>query len=497
MTAVLSGAPWGSAVLLLHPGSTEALVLTALTLAGVMAGAISVLSYLFISFVGFALPIALPLAYHFLIQETGATEVIGVMVIIYLFGCVYFSHVFNRVVVESLRLRHANDALVADLQRQKQIAEDANIAKSKFLAAASHDLRQPLHALVLLVAGLKASRSGAERTAIYPRVEQSLQALSNLFNALLDISKLDAAAVVPKERDFSIKTVLDGCLSEFEAEARQKGLAVRARNCAVIAHSDPVLFERILRNLISNAVRYTERGGVLIACRPRRKGILFQVWDTGIGIPQARIPDVFEEFQQINNPQRDRSLGLGLGLAIVRRLCTLLGLPLELRSRVGRGTVVSVRLPRGTSLAAASTPTSAGRPAWDMNGRIVLIIDDERAVLQATGTLLEKWGCEAITAESGADACELLSGSGVVPDVILSDLRLRGEETGIDAIHRVRAALDHPIPAIVVTGDTSPDRIKLAHESGYWLLHKPLQPARLRAAMHRAIAGLPFPGEGS
>ena len=256
-------------------------------------------------------------------------------------------------------------------------------------------------------------------------------------------------------------------------------------------HSDPLLLERVVRNLLSNAIRYTERGGVLIACRQRRDGVLLQVWDTGIGIPEERNAEVFEEFRQIDNPHRDRSRGLGLGLAIVRRLCALLGLPLTLRSRLGRGTVVSVLLPRAERAGAAAAVPAPPQPVWDMRSRIVLVIDDERDVLQATAVLLERWGCKVLTAQSGEQGQALLRGAGLVPDIILSDLRLRDEETGIEAIAAVRAALRQPVPAVLLTGDTAPERIRLARESGYRLLHKPLQPARLRAALQRAIAEIP------
>jgi signal transduction histidine kinase/CheY-like chemotaxis protein len=491
LTAVFSGAGWGSALYMLDLGSTEVLVLTALTLGGVMAGAISVLSYLLSVYVGFALPIAIPLALHFFTQEPEGIAVIGLMVLVFLAGCVYFALVFNGVVTQTLRLKYANDALLLDLQHQKQIAEDANVAKSKFLAAASHDLRQPLHALNLLIEALKRSCGDRERTAIYPRVEQSLDALGKLFNALLDISRLDAAAVTPEPEDFRLAGLLHRCVREQEAEAHRKGLRLRCRHCAALVRTDPLLLERVVRNLISNAIRYTDQGGVLIACRKRRDRVLLQVWDTGIGIPGDRIAKVFEEFHQIDNPHRDRSRGLGLGLAIVRRLCDLLGLPLSLRSRLGRGTVVSVLLPRATRIPETAASSPSPPTLWEMHGRVVLVIDDERDVLQATAVLLGQWGCEVLTAQSGAQAQALLRRNGQVPDVILSDLRLRDEETGIDAIAAVRAAVSQPVPAVLLTGDTAPERIRLARESGYRLLHKPLQPARLRAALQRAIAQTP------
>ncbi len=497
LTAALSGAGWGSAVYVLDLGSTEVLLLTSFTLAGAMAGAVSILSYLFGTYVGFALPVALPLALHFFTHGPEGGQVMGLMVLVYLAGCLYFARVFNGVLTQTLRLKYANDALLLDLQRQKQIAEDANVAKSKFLAAASHDLRQPLHALNLLIEALKTSPTQRDRAAIYPRVDQSLDALGKLFNALLDISRLDAAAVTPEPEDFRLAGLLGRCVREFEAEARRKGLRLHCRGCDTRVHTDPLLLERVVRNLLSNAIRYTQDGGVLIACRRRPGGLLLQVWDTGIGIPEERIDEVFEEFRQIDNPHRDRSRGLGLGLAIVRRLCALLRLPLTLRSRVGGGTVVSVLLPRAQWAGVAAAVSAPPRPVWDMRGRIVLVIDDERDVLQATALLLGQWGCAVLTAESGEQAQALLRREGLVPDVILSDLRLRDNETGIDAIAAIRAALRQPVPAVLLTGDTAPERIRLARESGHRLLHKPLQPARLRAALQRAMAGIPVTGGGA
>jgi signal transduction histidine kinase/CheY-like chemotaxis protein len=492
ITAALSGAGWGSAVYVLDLGSTEVLLLTSFTLAGAMAGAVSILSYLLGTYVGFALPVALPLAFHFFTRGPEGSQTMGLMVLLFLAGCIYFARVFNGVVTETLSLKYANDALLLDLQRQKQIAENANVAKSKFLAAASHDLRQPLHALNLLIEVLKTAQADRDRAAIYPRVEQSLDALGKLFNALLDISRLDAAAVTPEPGDFRLAGLLGRCVREHEAEACRKGLRLRCRGCDARVHTDALLLERVVRNLLSNAIRYTERGGVLIACRQRRDGVLLQVWDTGIGIPEERIAEVFEEFRQIDNPHRDRSRGLGLGLAIVRRLCALLALPLSLRSRLDRGTVVGILLPWAEPAdPAAAVPAPQPQPVWDMRGRIVLVIDDERDVLQATAVLLERWGCEVLMAESGEQAQALLRRDGLVPDVILSDLRLRDEETGIDAIAAVRAALGEPVPAVLLTGDTAPERIRLARESGYRLLHKPLRPAHLRAALQRAIADIP------
>lgn len=491
IAAVFSGLGWGILPFITQPTSIEALVLTAMTICGVMAGAIGVLSYRVSNYTAFASPIAFPVAFYFFALGPEATTAVGVMVLVFLAGCIYFSYAFNRIIKETLHLKYANDVLLQDIKRQKQIADDANVAKSKFLAAASHDLRQPLHALTLMIGALKTCRTDSDRAAIYPSVEQSLQTLGKLFNALLDISRLDAAAVTPERSDFKLKAALGPCVREFEAEARSKGLKLRCRgDDATAVHTDPLLLERVARNLISNAIRYTKRGGVLISCRKRRSGVLLQVWDTGIGIPEKRIPEVFKEFRQVDNPHRDRNRGLGLGLAIVRRLCALLDLPLTLSSRHGRGTVVSVLLPFAKPTGNGLTRASKPQPIWDIRGRVVLVIDDETEVLGATALLLENWGCEVLRARSGQQAQALLRREARIPEVILSDLRLQDGETGLDAIAAVCAAAGRQLPAVLITGDTAPERIRMAHESGYLLLHKPLEIARLRAAIQRALAGV-------
>lgn len=267
--------------------------------------------------------------------------------------------------------------------------------------------------------------------------------------------------------------------------ATAKGLGLRVHAVSSIVVSDRLLLERILRNLIGNAIRYTESGGILLSARQRGDSVLLQVWDTGVGIPDESRDEVFDEFLQLHNAHRDRDQGLGLGLSIVKRLCLLLNHRLELRSCTGKGSVFSVRITRGSKGMLAANAETAAPHSWDLSGRRILVIDDERDILDAMQTLLSKWGCEVIVAESLKDAVTALNTRGVVPDLIMSDLRLRDDDTGVQAMDRLREQFGPSISGILVTGDTAAEQIKLARQSGYELLQKPVRPIRLRALLHQ------------
>lgn len=484
--SAMAGAVWGSAIFIVKPESWDALVPIAMALAGVMAGGVSVLSYLVLSYVAFAVPIAISLASGFFFIEQQIAMTLGFMVVVYIIACLYFSRAFNKVLTEALQLRHEKDALMVDLRLKKELAEQANMAKSRFLAAASHDLRQPLHALSLLFEAVKETDSSELRKSLYPKIEVSIEALSSLFNSLLDISKLDAGVVEAKVEDFRLRDVINEVVYQIEAESQKKHLSLRLHCGDFVVKSDRIFIERIVNNLLSNAIRYTDSGGVLVSCRKRGDRVMLQVWDTGIGIAEDETSQVFTEFYQLHNIHRDRKQGLGLGLSIVKRLCELLGHPLELRSISGRGTVVSILLPAGDQQRIKHDFDTAPVMPWNITGLFVMVIDDDIEVLKATSVLLNKWGCQVVTATSSADAQEKINSARDV-DLILSDLRLPGNETGIQALDAIRKQLGRDVPAILITGDTKPERIGLAQQSGYKLLHKPLKPAQLRTAIHMEL----------
>jgi signal transduction histidine kinase/CheY-like chemotaxis protein len=369
---------------------------------------------------------------------------------------------------------------VVDRTRELSLA---NQAKTRFLAAASHDLRQPLHALGLLVYALTSKVDNPEGRQIVDEISHSVEALDGLFDVLLDISRLDAGIVTAERADFAIQTLFEKLRREFALEARVKGLRLRLAASGMVLYSDPALIERILRNLISNAMRYTDAGGVVVGCRRRGKGARIEVWDSGPGIPQSQQREIFQEFYQIGNPGRDRRKGLGLGLSIVDRLAGLLGHAIEVRSIVGRGSVFAFTVPRSNRTPAEQPIGGAADDGRDLSGSCVLVIDDEGAVLNGMDAILRDWGCRPILADSVEAALALLCHPGSPPDAIIADYRLRAGETGVEAIARIQSVWNAPIPAAIITGDTAADRLREAQSSGYPLLHKPVRPAALRALL--------------
>ncbi len=380
------------------------------------------------------------------------------------------------------RIREAT----ADLAAKKDMAERANQAKSRFFAAASHDLRQPLHALSLFVAALKARNQQPEAQILIDNIEASTAAMELLFNALLDISRLDAGTIEAHPVHFPLHKLLLDLDQQFSALAAEKQLRLRFRPCDVTLYSDPLLLERILANLIANAIRYTDDGGVLVACRRRGRSIRLSVIDTGRGIAPDQQESVFQEFVQLHNPARDRSKGLGLGLAIVSRLGRLLGHRVDLRSRPGHGSTFSLDIPCGDArLIQAPSPASAAGPI--PTDALVLLVDDENAILRGMAELFDNWNIDLVTAHSTDEAEHWLDSIGRVPDVIVSDYRLPDDTDGIEVITRLRRKFGRDIPAILVTGDTAPDTILRISQAGFPLLHKPLRPAKLRALLTHLI----------
>src|SRR5712691_1712626 len=326
-----------------------------------------------------------------------------------------------------------------ELGRLYHQLEEANLAKSRFLAAASHDLRQPLHALNLFVTQLRTETDQAEKSRVTAQIDAAVTAMNDLFNALLDISKLDAGVLAPELTTFPVAQLLKHMETTFAPAAREKGLRLQFVPSAAWVRSDFILLERILLNLVSNAIRYTVRGGVLVGCRGRGQQLRIEVWDSGIGIPEDQRENIFGEFCQLAASERDRRGGLGLGLAIVDRLCRLLDHRLELTSTLGRGSRFAVSLPSVAAPQEASehAPKAMADPA---SGKLIVVIEDDALALDAMRGLLRRWGCLVVTAESESEALASLVDDDQLPDLIISDYRLAGGHTGIEAIQRLRSA---------------------------------------------------------
>jgi signal transduction histidine kinase len=407
-------------------------------------------------------------------------------IIVALLGLLMGAAVFIVMRVLPLRaLQHVTEALEEEIKRHveaRREAEAANRAKSQFLAAASHDLRQPLHALGLFVAGLTSVVREPSALGIIAKINDCSDSLEELFNELLDISKLDAGVVQPALSHFSIEVVLCRLRLEYEPLAIEKGLSLMIRTSNAQVFSDSVLLEQILRNLVANAIRYTPSGGrVLVGCRRRGQKLRVQVWDTGIGILAHQTEIIFEEFYQIGNPERDRRKGLGLGLAIVKRTAKLLDFDVQLASKPGRGSVFSFDLPIGR------TPRSAPNQSISrvdsstgaVKGSLIAVVDDEPEILDGMNTLLSQWGCETVCTATLEEATQGLIRHARRPDAFLVDYRLREGVSGISVIQNLQARFGNDIPAVLITGDTAPDSLREVSASGYQQIHKPLPPGRL------------------
>ena len=376
-------------------------------------------------------------------------------------------------------------AIEAEMRRARDAAEAADLSKTRFLAAASHDLLQPLNAAKLFISALSAGSLPPEAAAIALKVESAFASVETLLNALLDISRLDAGGGEAQIADFPIMRILEPVAEEFRPVAAERGLRLRVAPCSAVVRSDPHYLRRIVQNLVSNALKYTMKGGVVVGCRRRGAMLRLEVWDSGVGIPAAERRRVFEEFHRLDaaNPRGER--GMGLGLAIVDRASRLLGHAVDIRSAEGAGSVFAVTLPLGDARAAATRALAPEPQAvFDgATGMIALVIEDDPSVRAATAALLGRWGVDVLEAHSGEAALALARQIGLAPDVLLVDYHLMGE-TGVGVLARVRAAFDAPIPAIVITADRSRAVADAVARAGAQLLTKPVAPAKLRALLH-------------
>ena len=393
---------------------------------------------------------------------------------------------------ERLELGHEEMAqrvalATSELREKKEEAEVATHAKSQFLAAASHDLRQPTHALGMFVARLGQLPHDAQTRHLVTNLDASVRAMQDLLDGLLDISKLDAGAVQVNLHATPLNAIFEQIRLAMLEAASEKGLRLRVRPTSAWVRSDPVLLQRILQNLVANAVRYTQQGSVLLACRSPGDGadvggrVRIEVWDSGIGIAPEHQTQVFREFYQVGNAERDRTRGLGLGLNIVERTAHLLGHSFTLRSRLGQGTRFTLEVPLSRAEAAPPEPAPAAA-VTRLNGLAVMVIEDDALAAEGLVGLLASWGCTVVAADGQQQALAYMAQSGV-PDVIVSDYRLRGGENGIAAIDALRVAAGHSIAACLMSGDTDQALITQARQAGLTLLHKPVRPAKLRSLL--------------
>jgi PAS domain S-box-containing protein len=402
---------------------------------------------------------------------------------------------FAKITRDITERKAAEQALQAsrdEAQDARRAAERANLAKSKFLTAASHDLRQPVQSLFSLLGVFREQVSDVRAAKTLTYAEAALNALKDLLDGLLDVSKLDAGLITPQPSTVQLQPLLEQIEAESRslAEAKKLNWHIDCADCAV--ETDPALLTRIIRNLVENAIRYTQTGTVSITCRHSGDAIKIAIVDTGIGIPSDRIEDIFAEFVQIGNAERDRRQGLGLGLAIVRRLAHLLNHPIEVHSVVGSGSEFTITVPLATMQPMAQKPQLLEPvPSANAAGSLALLIDDDTMVLLALQTLFEEWGWRVIAAPCLQTAVERLDAEDASPQLVLSDYRLSGNLTGINVILSLRERLCEPFTSVLLTGDTAAECKILAAKHGIIVLHKPITPAALQSVLADAEQTLP------
>jgi two-component system, sensor histidine kinase len=488
-TALVGGSCWGvGALFLFDPLRPEYQFLVLLTCAAIAAGAITAFGTYLPSYYCNLFTIMVPSCIWSALQGDALHGTYAVLAVLWMAVVAVLANSFSRLLVDSLELQFANLDLANDLRRQKEVADAANVAKSSFLASASHDLRQPVHALGMFVGALRDRPLDEASARLVRQIQNSVGALDSLFGAILDISRLDAGVIESRPRAFAVQPLLERICRDEMPEVDRKGIALRLVPCSLSVQTDPVLLERVLRNLVSNAVRYTSQGRVVVGCR-RGPRLSIEVWDTGRGIPADQRDVIFQEFYQIGNPERDRTRGLGLGLAIVQRLTKILHTPLQMQSRVGRGSAFKLSVALTASEGAIESP----RETSLVTGRslFILVVDDEVAIQEAMYALLTGWGHQVVATGSCAEMLERAVSFTSTPDLIISDYRLRNGEGGIGAIDRLRSEFNSDIPSVLITGDTAPDRIREAMASGCLLMHKPVSNSRLRAAIVNLAAVAP------
>lgn len=484
-TSAINGLLWLLAVQIFWPGGsdTQRLLLWAWMI-GISATALHSLHAYLPAYVAIVGPALLGLVLAVLLY--GAIDGWAILAVLLLGGAMsfHFAASLQRLLWDSLRQAHQLAGLSQSLRLEKDVAVKLSQSRSRFLAAASHDLRQPVHALSLFVGALKQNPSKAQSAQILQHVSSAVDAMGAMFNALLDISKLDAQQLQPQWQTVDLRVLLSRMEADHSLQAQAKGLRfvcdLPAAPALLTVRSDPALLERVLRNLLSNALRYTAQGGVLLRARRRHDRIELLVADSGVGIARARHVEVFDEFVQLHGSGQ----GLGLGLAIVQRLSGLLRLGLRLRSRPGRGSVFTLLLvPQDEAPAAALGPSIQPR----LLGQMVIVLDESAEIRLAMSTLLSGWGLGVISAASMVELMPQLMGLGAAPHLLLSDYRLAGGETGSGAIASLRELFNSDIPALLLSGDTGPERRRDALDQGLTLLHKPLTQEQLRAAVDQGL----------
>lgn len=406
---------------------------------------------------------------------------LAIMSVVFTAGVYFVVRSVGKSIEASVTKDFQNAELLKEVSYTRDLAEQANIEKSQFMAATSHDLRQPLHAQGLLLEVLKQQLIGQSQSELVDKVVQSNSALHSLFNSLLEISQFDAGTIEVNKSHQPIHSLCEQIINEFDQLIKDKNLSVMVEKSDLIVFSDPVLLSRIIRNLVSNAIKYTEQGSISINYSQQGSQLVLSVTDTGIGIAEQEHENIFKEYNQLNNNERDRQKGVGLGLALVRRMCELLGHDIEVKSTLGHGSVFTLSLTLGDPGQVIHEPKEENTSS--IEGINVLLVDDELPILDAMQSLLSQWHCQCHAFSTIDDAVTSLNNEPIAVDLIISDYRLSGDFNGLQCIERLRGIVGEATPAVLLSGDTAPNLLHTVQQAGFYMLHKPLKPARLRNVM--------------
>lgn len=481
--SAFAGVLWGAIGILYFPIENQTYqFLLLMSLFAMTGGSAFTYSLYLPGYFAYVPSILLPITIQFFWLGDKLHSTLGIVSLVFLVVLTAFNIKINRNFKTTLALRFENTLLVQQLKEQKDEAENANKAKSKFLAAASHDLRQPLYSLGLFTSVLDESVKSPETRKIVKQINMSVDALKNLFDALLDISKLDAGAVVAKKESFPLAPLFEKLANAFDMQASEKGLIIHWPSYANRITSEVDLLEQILRNFLENAIRYTQSGEIKVDCEIENSVLTISVSDTGIGIPQEEMQNIFVEFHQVDNSQRNHKNGLGLGLAIVSRTAKLLGHEIDVQSTVGIGSVFSIRIQQTEQDFINQAPEVKEAIYSEAESCLfIAVVDDEESIREGLTQLLTLWDYKVVVAESGEALLAKLETENQRPDALITDFRLANDLTGIDVINMLSDKYKHTIPALIVTGDTDKDRIKKMNTGNWNILHKPVPAAKLRA----------------
>lgn len=486
LTSTATGVAIGVSMLMLVESKTPVVsVFSAIFVVGIVSANLNHTSSWLPAQAAFTLPATLIPAFSLVAQPGWLPTTIAVLLIIFFVLSILLGRQQHRRIVGEILLELQNHELVETLTLERNCARKADESKSRFLAAASHDLRQPIHSINLLLETLKGTESTSKRKSTEQKLARAVDSLSNLLNSLLDISKLDAGVLKANKKTIQLEPLIERVVERFQPEVHQQALNLIVETSSVRVKTDPDLLDRVIANILSNAIKFTHKGSITLSTRILKNKVTLTISDSGFGISEENLGRVFDEFFQEYNPERDRSKGIGLGLSICKHICELLDHRLVLESSKN-GTTVSIELSQADNSVIedrAETINKITSGSIELQTR-ALLIEDDPMVAEAMMELLERWGCEVRVEIDASAALQFIDKDLYVPDVVIADLRLPGELNGIQLILAIHSKIG-PVPSAIITGATSPDRILLAKESGIQVLFKPLQPARLRLLLER------------